>query len=557
MANNTYIGGEIKLIGGLSDLFAIDSNIIRYTKTDNEEISIQQIINELLGRINALEGSKNNVARITLTSPVTNIVYGGNTNSFKITAKVEPDTATNKGINWESSSTANLTVNNEGLVNFISSVTPDNNRNESVTVRITATSVQNPAISASCDIIVKKANNTITIKKGTENISGSKIDVKLIDNITLTATDLSRSTISWASDKTEILNINENGQIQFGNQYNTGDVKITASVPNSENYKGTSSQTTLSVSKATDEIHFKLNNVEKTEISKTISTNEAENSFKLNVTSDSTNTIKSFESSNTNIATITKDSNGIYTVRMLKWDANPITLTAITTDDNDKRYSIKEKTLRLTVNPITQSLSANPPSLSWSGSEALNAKEITISGNQTGSTLSVSANNNITSSVHGSTVSIKPNGRGINTSVTINASKTNIYREASINVNVNTDAQSINYYWYVGQTDPTSMASISPIVTDNTSPGWRYIGTSLPTYSSSNMLWEGSVNPIATGTTKQIIYVAIPNSTIKLRDGDGNVVDNYTNIGTKIINGVNYYIYQSPVAGKTFVWDIY
>ena len=110
---------------------------------------------------------------------------------------------------------------------------------------------------------LNKLNNTITIKKGNENISGGKIDVKLIDNITLTGTDLSGSTISWRSDKPEILNINENGQIQFGNQYQTGDVKITASVPNSENYKGTSSQTTLSVSKATDEIHFKLNNAEK------------------------------------------------------------------------------------------------------------------------------------------------------------------------------------------------------------------------------------------------------------------------------------------------------
>ena len=113
------------------------------------------------------------------------------------------------------------------------------------------------------------------------------------------------------------------------------------------------------------------------------------------------------------------------------------------------------------------------------------------------------------------------------------------------------------YYWYVGQENPASMTSISPIVTDNTSPGWRLIGTSVPTYSASKMLWEGSVNPIVTGTTKQIIYVAIPNSTIKLRDGDGNVVDNYTNIATKEINGVKYYIYQSPVAGKSFVWDIY
>ena len=113
------------------------------------------------------------------------------------------------------------------------------------------------------------------------------------------------------------------------------------------------------------------------------------------------------------------------------------------------------------------------------------------------------------------------------------------------------------YYWYVGQENPANMTSISPIVSDNSSPGWRLIGTSIPTYSASKMLWEGSVNPIKTGTTKQIIYVAIPNSTIKLRDGDGNVVDNYTNIATKEINGVKYYIYQSPVAGKSFVWDIY
>lgn len=113
------------------------------------------------------------------------------------------------------------------------------------------------------------------------------------------------------------------------------------------------------------------------------------------------------------------------------------------------------------------------------------------------------------------------------------------------------------YYWYVGQENPAEMESISPIVTDNSSPGWRLIGTSIPTYSASKMLWEGSVNPIKTGETKQIIYVALPNSTIKLRDGDGGVVDVYTNIGTKTINGVKYYIYQSPVPGKTFVPDIY
>ena len=55
------------------------------------------------------------------------------------------------------------------------------------------------------------------------------------------------------------------------------------------------------------------------------------------------------------------------------------------------------------------------------------------------------------------------------------------------------------YYWYVGQENPASMTSISPIVTDNTSPGWRLIGTSVPTYSSSNMLYNPNVATIVTG----------------------------------------------------------
>ena len=42
------------------------------------------------------------------------------------------------------------------------------------------------------------------------------------------------------------------------------------------------------------------------------------------------------------------------------------------------------------------------------------------------------------------------------------------------------------FYWYVGQENPAEMTSISPVVSDNTSPGWRLIGTSIPTYSASN-----------------------------------------------------------------------
>ena len=78
------------------------------------------------------------------------------------------------------------------------------------------------------------------------------------------------------------------------------------------------------------------------------------------------------------------------------------------------------------------------------------------------------------------------------------------------------------YYWYVGQTDPSTMTSISPIVTDNSSPGWRLIGTTLPNYSSSNKLWDDQITDVNFDSTNYW-YVAIPNnSTAIVRDGLGN-----------------------------------
>jgi len=119
-------------------------------------------------------------------------------------------------------------------------------------------------------------------------------------------------------------------------------------------------------------------------------------------------------------------------------------------------------------------------------------------------------------------------------------------------------ADDTKYYWYVGQENPTEMTSISPIVVDMSSPGWRLIGTSVPTYSASKMLWEGNVNPIKTGETKQFIYVALPSLSIHFRDGDGNICDDmWVSMGTKEIAGVTYYIYKSPVAGKSFVWEMF
>ena len=109
------------------------------------------------------------------------------------------------------------------------------------------------------------------------------------------------------------------------------------------------------------------------------------------------------------------------------------------------------------------------------------------------------------------------------------------------------------YYWYIGQTDPSTMTEISPIVNDTSSPGWREIGTTIGTYTLSNPLWDGTLNKITTGASKSVVYIALPNSTLKMRNSDGGELTAlWVSNGTREINGVTYTIYQSVANMKTF-----
>ena len=119
-----------------------------------------------------------------------------------------------------------------------------------------------------------------------------------------------------------------------------------------------------------------------------------------------------------------------------------------------------------------------------------------------------------------------------------------------INGSINYSVAQNVYYWYVGQTDPstldenTDLSSIKIDENDMSSPGWREIGNSVPTYTMANPLWDGASNKITTGETKAITYVALPNNTLKVRDSEGDVLNGYVSSGTKPIDGITYYIYQ-------------
>ena len=121
------------------------------------------------------------------------------------------------------------------------------------------------------------------------------------------------------------------------------------------------------------------------------------------------------------------------------------------------------------------------------------------------------------------------------------------------------------YYWYVGQENPANLdESFDPEtqkVTDNTSPGWREIGTSIPTYDKTNPLWNQDKGKIAINDTKVIYYLALPSDKIKYRNditGEDMMADAYKIINTaKNINGVNYIIYETLDPGKNFLDTLY
>lgn len=132
---------------------------------------------------------------------------------------------------------------------------------------------------------------------------------------------------------------------------------------------------------------------------------------------------------------------------------------------------------------------------------------------------------------------------------------------AVIKIMTNNEDIEKKYYWYVGQENPANMTSISPIVDDMTSTGWRYIGNTKPTsstYNKTNMLWNGVNNGIF--FSRSISYIAIPYKPLQMWDADGGDGLFYTiqNNGNPInINGVDYYIYMSDYKTGGFEMNIY
>ena len=114
--------------------------------------------------------------------------------------------------------------------------------------------------------------------------------------------------------------------------------------------------------------------------------------------------------------------------------------------------------------------------------------------------------------------------------------------------------EQIKYYWYLGTSNPAEMTSIDPIVSDNSSTGWRLIGTELPTYNANSPLWNGDL----IGFSRNYYFVAVPNTSIQIYNAaNASVMNAFNNAGTVKINGVNYTIYASIAKASGFAYKVF
>lgn len=115
------------------------------------------------------------------------------------------------------------------------------------------------------------------------------------------------------------------------------------------------------------------------------------------------------------------------------------------------------------------------------------------------------------------------------------------------------------YYWYVGTENPMNMSSISPIVNDNNSPGWRLIGNTLPIYSSSNKLLDITTNGSISLGGRVKYYIAVPSPNIKIYSANGYDVTNasFNTLDPVTINNVTYTIYEYKNTAVNLGYDLY
>ena len=132
--------------------------------------------------------------------------------SFKLTATITPDIATNKTVLWTSSNNAVATVDSDGQVTALAGGT----------ARITATTTDGSNLSASCDVTVIQLATSISLNETVATMyTGNTLQL----SATVLPNTTSNPSVTWSSSNTSVATVSSAGVVTAKS---AGEVVITA-----------------------------------------------------------------------------------------------------------------------------------------------------------------------------------------------------------------------------------------------------------------------------------------------------------------------------------------
>ncbi|QHQ62755.1 hypothetical protein Ana3638_19865 [Anaerocolumna sedimenticola] len=142
---------------------------------------------------------KDKVSKITLSN--TSLTLALSKKTYQLTATVTPDTAVNKKINWRSTNTQVATVDSNGLVTLAAGGTTS----------IIATSDDNPAVTAICNITVQVSTSGIVLDETTKTMDvGDTVRLGYV----ITPTNAANKNVTWSSSNTTVATVDSSGLVK-------------------------------------------------------------------------------------------------------------------------------------------------------------------------------------------------------------------------------------------------------------------------------------------------------------------------------------------------------
>ena len=453
------------------------SNNTNIATVDNNGLVTAKAKGSVTITAKSLDGSGvNATANITVKQPVTSITLNRTSltmqkgSNYYLNATAYPTNANDRTVSWSTSDSSIATVDNTGKVTA----------NKGGVVIITATAKDGSGVTNSCEVTVEVRITDITIPS-TSKYKEIYVGDTCTFDVTISPEDASNKALTWSSNNSLIVSVDENGVITGLSPTNSY-IAVTATTVDGSN-KSVSGYV---------KVLQKISSITLDETSLFLYKNQARQLVATILPDNASNKTLQWDSSNKNVATVDDQgriralANGVTTITASAKDTSGVVAKCIVTvgtavenldiTSSNESISVGQlKQLTVTVSPTT----ATNKTLQWTSSNE--------------DVVTVDENGNIQGVTRGqATITVKTTD-GTDISRTINISV--LQKADSIKLNKS------SLHLYEGDTYALT-AEVLPSDTNNKSVTWTSSDSSIVTVDQSGNIKVNGINGTVTITAK-------------------------------------------------------